>query len=499
LYALISGRWFRAATLDGPWSYAGNDLPTDFAKIPPTHPRSHVLASVPGTQEANDAVLLAQIPVSAVVNRSEAEKLAKVSYAGEPQFQAIEKTSLQYAVNTQEKVIKFGDLYYLCFQGVWFISTTPNGPWKTADSIPVEIYSIPPSSPVHNVTYVTISNPTTTTVEYSYTSGYTGVFVVASSGHSTVVYGTGYYYPPYVYYGVYPYPIYYPYPYTYGVGAVYSTTYGAYGVGQAVYGPYGAAGRAAWYNPSTGTYGRGASVQTVYGGRTAGATYNPWTGTATATRQGSNAYGQWGSSVAVRGDDWVQTQHATNSQGTAGRFQTSSGASGAAVRGAGGNTAYVGKDANNNVYAGNDGNLYKKDSSGNWSKYDNGSWSQVDNSAAKQQAQQRAPKTASGQTSTQPPQNAAGTQLQAPSAASRESLQQQAQANGITRESAQQSWQNRQAGGGGNFGQGSGSRPAVSSDTWQQLNRDASARQSGAFRERARAGGFTGGGRFGRR
>jgi hypothetical protein len=44
--------------------------------------------------------------------------------------------------------------------------------------------------------------------------------------------------------------------------------------------------------------------------------------------------------------------------------------------------------ANNSVYAGNDGNVYRRDSSGDWSKYDNGNWNTVDTTAAKQQAQQ---------------------------------------------------------------------------------------------------------------
>ena len=126
-YFLTSGRWFRAKSLDGPWSYAGADLPPDFAKIPQDHPRSHVLASVPGSQEAEDAVLLAQVPTTAVVNRAEAEAKVKVTYVGEPEFKPIEKTSLQYATNTQDKVIKYGDVYYLCLQGVWFMSTTATG------------------------------------------------------------------------------------------------------------------------------------------------------------------------------------------------------------------------------------------------------------------------------------------------------------------------------------------------------------------------------------
>jgi hypothetical protein len=120
-YFLVSGRWFRSASLDGPWTYASEDLPADFAKIPPNGPGSSVLASVPGTQEAKDAVLLAQIPTTAIVNIKEAEAQVKVQYNGEPQFKPIETTQLSYATNTQDKVIKVGDMYYLCFQAVWLM------------------------------------------------------------------------------------------------------------------------------------------------------------------------------------------------------------------------------------------------------------------------------------------------------------------------------------------------------------------------------------------
>jgi hypothetical protein len=34
IYYLVAGRWFRAPQLQGPWTYAGNDLPEDFQKIP---------------------------------------------------------------------------------------------------------------------------------------------------------------------------------------------------------------------------------------------------------------------------------------------------------------------------------------------------------------------------------------------------------------------------------------------------------------------------------
>jgi hypothetical protein len=421
-YFLVSGRWFRSASLDGPWTYASEDLPSDFAKIPPHGPGSDVLASVPGTEEAEDAVLLAQIPTTAVVNIKEAEAQVKVQYDGEPQFKPIDTTTLSYATNTQDKVIKVGDIYYLCFQAVWFMSTAPNGPWKVASSVPKEIYTIPPSSPVYNVTYVTQVQTSPTTVECDHTAGYLGMFLVGAAVGLTIAYGTGYYYPPYYYHPPYGYPIYRPYPTTYGVGAFYSPHSGTYGVARGAYGPYGGVTGSAWYNPSTGRYGRSVSAYGPYGSATAARTYNPYTGVYGATRQGSNAYGNWGSSVAVRGDQWAQTAHRTNSQGTAAGFRTSEGARGAGYSGANGNSGFVAQGKNDNMYAGKNGDVYRKDSSGGWQKYDNGGWADTgpkptphaQNGSRTQgtQAQQRPQGTASGPGATQQPATSSGTMQQ---------------------------------------------------------------------------------------
>ena len=395
VYVLLSGRWFRAASLQGPWTFASNDLPTDFSRLATKQPYSAVLASVPGTQQASDAVLLAQVPTTAIVNRAQAEAQVKVSYSGEPQFVPIESTTMFYAVNTPNKIIRVGSTYYLCYRAIWFIGPTPNGPWKTADSIPAVVYTIPASSPVYNVTYVIVSNPTPTTVEMSYSAGYMGMFVMGMAVGATIVYGTGYYYPPYVYWG--PHPIYYPYPYTYGCAAVYNPYTGFYGVGRAVYGPYGSAGSAAWYNPSTGMYGRAVTTRNAYGGHTYAAGYNPWTGTSWSTSQGHNQYGSWGNTVVNNGSNWAEAQHNTNANGSTGSFQTSKGSEGAGFSGANGNSGFVAKDANNNnVYAGADGNVYKKDSDGNWSKYNNGSWTPVDPTTAESEAKTNAQNKKSG-------------------------------------------------------------------------------------------------------
>ena len=155
VYFLISGRWFTAPDFTGPWKFTTPELPADFKKISLEHPRSRVLASVPGTPQAAEAVLLAQVPQTARVNRKEL-KGPDVVYQGEPQFQPIDQTKLARAVNTDKDIIRVGDRYYMCYQGVWFLSKTANGPWEPAETVPKEIYDIPVSSPAHHVTYVTV-------------------------------------------------------------------------------------------------------------------------------------------------------------------------------------------------------------------------------------------------------------------------------------------------------------------------------------------------------
>ena len=369
-YFLTSGRWFTTThPLLGPWTFATYSLPPDFAQIPPGNPAGKVLASVPGTPEAEDAVLIAQIPTTATVNAAQAAAAVKVSYVGEPQFQPITGTTMMYATNTPNKVIQVGTEYYLCYQAVWFVSSSPSGPWQVAQTVPQVIYTIPASSPVYNVTYVTQVVATDGYVNSSYTAGYMGAFIMGATVGAIVCSGTGYYYPPYAYHGYY-----YPYASTYGYHT-YNPYTGAYGYGGAAYGPYGSAHWGTSYNPNTGTYARGATTSTAYGKQAVGEAYNPYTGAYGATHQGSNAYGSWGQSVVSKNGNTAYTQHASNAYGSAGTVQTSAGGKGAATSTAYGNSA-AGKTSNGDMYAGHDGNVYKNTGSG-WQKYDNGSWNDV--------------------------------------------------------------------------------------------------------------------------
>ena len=422
LYYLVSGRWFRAAGLDGPWAYVAGELPADFARIPKDHPKAAVRASVPGTPEAQEAVMLAQAPHEAVVQRNAVS--VEVQYSGDPQFQAIEGTTVSYAVNTPNDVFRVENKYYCCYQAVWFAAPSPTGPWVVADTIPASIYSIPPSCPKYNVTYVTIYESTPTTVTTGYTSGYMGVFVAGAVVGACVVYGTGYYYPPYFYYPPHVwYPIYYPHPYTYGVAAFYNPYTGTFGRAAVAYGPYGGCGYAAAYNPATGAYARGAAVWGPYAGRGyaeaynpstgawaqkagfygpggqagyAARGYNPSTGIGAATYQRSNPYASWGESVVTKGDDWVHTGHYSNDRGTIAGYETSDGGKGGRIVTDRGSTT-IATDADNNKYAAHDGNVYKNDGD-SWQKYEDGSWQTVEKPAVtdEQRAQAQA-KAQSGQ------------------------------------------------------------------------------------------------------
>jgi len=236
-----------------------------------------------------------------------------------------------------------------------------------ATSVPQEIYSIPPSSPAHHVTYVTVVDDDDDYPVYGYTAGYVGVTVA----FGCAMWGTGWYYPPYYHGGIY-----YPRPVAYGGGYAYNPWTGAFGGYQTAYGPYGGVARGASYNPATGTYKRGAVAWGPTGASGWASAYNPRTGTYAGTRQGSNIYGSWGSSHVQRGDDWVRSQRVTDNQGnTKWKAQGSGGGSAAGWRTDSG-SGFVGQKGDD-LYAGRNGNVYRK-TDGGWQEYNRGDgWSDV--------------------------------------------------------------------------------------------------------------------------
>ena len=215
-YVLISGRWFKAKSLEGPWAFVPyKSLPADFAKIPVDHPKANVLVSVPGTPEAKEAVIANSIPQTATVSRNEAA--LTVSYDGAPQFRPIAGTPLDYVVNSPAPVIRVdAHTFYSVQNGVWFVASSSDGPWVVATSVPAVIYSIPPSSPLYYVTFVRVYGSNADDVYVGYTPGYFGTVVCPDN---VVVYGTGWYYPPYC--GTY----WIGEPCTYGFGAGFACGY----------------------------------------------------------------------------------------------------------------------------------------------------------------------------------------------------------------------------------------------------------------------------------
>ncbi len=191
LYVLLAGRWYRASSPDGPWTFVrGDQLPASFGRIPPGSPKGGLLASVAGTDQAEDAIADAEIPQTSAIRRS--EDGFTVSYDGSPEFQPIAGTTLQYAVNTDAEVIFADGRYYACDQGVWYIADDPEGPWSVSETRPLGVDGIPPDCPVYNVRYVFIYDATPDVVYMGYLPGYVGCYPY----YGTVVYGTGYRYVP---------------------------------------------------------------------------------------------------------------------------------------------------------------------------------------------------------------------------------------------------------------------------------------------------------------
>jgi hypothetical protein len=414
-YVLLGGRWFRAKSFDGPWEFvAPKSLPKDFAKIPDSSPKENVKAAVPGTRQAQEALIANQIPTTARVDIKSASFAMQTD--GEPKLAPIDGTSLQYVLNASAPVIRVDDkTWYACQEGLWFVSNSMSGPWAVATSVPAVIYSIPPSSPVYYVTYVRVYRAIPTYVYVGYTPGYYGA-VVAPGG--VVVYGTGYYYSPWV--GHY----WYGYPVTYGMGVGMAWTpwtgwafgfgfgwpYGAmwyyppapwwgpyYGCGYNAHGGMTAWGPGGWASTTGNIYGQRAGFSTVQRGATG---YNAFTGNQWATRygtaynsttgtlvtgqkgavknvySGNYAYGGRGTATNTRTGASVSGGKVTVGNAYTGNSTTVGGITASkpgeppksmvGVKGDQGSVIAVGSPGDKQVFGTKDGNVYRRGDNGQW-------------------------------------------------------------------------------------------------------------------------------------
>jgi len=362
-YVLLSGRWYAAPKLEGPWKYIASDkLPSDFAKIPEGSDKDNVLASVAGTQASQDAIRDAQVPQTAKVDRKTAT--CEVQYDGDPKFEKIEGTSLELAMNTSSTVLKSGNMYYCVDKGVWFVSASAKGPWKVSDDRPKEVDKIPASSSAYNVKYVYVYDATPEVVYVGYTPGYMGCYVYGP----TVVYGTGYYYSPW--YG----PHYYPRPCTYGFSMHYNPWTGwsmgfHYSSGWFSFSMYGGGGywgppvyRPPYYPPYRGG---------MYGGR--GPTYI--NGDVNINIDRSNNIYNRRNDVSTRDVQRGQAGQPKASTRDQNRNQT---------------RPQTGQQPANNrakpdVYSDRNGNVYQRDNKGDWSQRNGNQWQKTQQTQQTQQ------------------------------------------------------------------------------------------------------------------
>jgi hypothetical protein len=353
-YVLLSGRWYRAKDLDrGPWSWVANDqVPVTFADIPADSDVGYLRASVAGTDEAREALLEQAVPQTAAVKHSAGASFT-VEYDGSPKFEPIDGTGMTYAVNTSASVIFSGGRYYCCDQGIWYESASATGPWQVCKKVPDEIYTIPPSNPLYNVTYVKVYDSTPEVVYVGYTPGYTSSYV----SHGCVVYGTGWYYPPY--WGP---RYYYPHHSTWGFHVRWNPWYGwGFGLSYST-GPFTFSigfGRGGYWGPGRyrpyPRYGYGAGYRAGYRhgyahGRHAGGGRPAHYGN-TNININNNIYGRPANSDRV-----------ARTQDRAGTRQQPA----------------VARDRANNVYTDKSGNVYRRNDNGSWDRRDKGGWTGTD-------------------------------------------------------------------------------------------------------------------------
>ena len=429
-YVLLSGRWYRAPSLDGPWSHvASASLPDVFRTIPPASPAAVVLPAVAGTKQAREAVIENSIPQTASVPITGGPSFS-ASYDGKPQLRPIEGTQLQYIANSATPVIRFDSSHwYALVAGVWFAAAGPQGPWHVATSVPAAIYAIPPSHPLYYVTYVQVYGATDTVVYEGYTPGYLGTVV---STDDVVVYGTGYDYDPWIggswyaapeTFGVMAQPVYNPavgYTYGFALGLTtaavaaswaspvyYDTYYHGYpccGSASAnVYGHYGytsAAGKQTWYANSNGTVGvKGSgSYDDARTGTTgsydANRSDNPYSGEQKASMdrsydRASGGSGEVNRDASYDGSNGKGSYDASRETTTAGGNTVTHDVSAGSGEGVQRSTSFENSQTgqtrsfesgsdDGQRYAGADGNVYKSDGAGGWQQAaGNGGWQQA--------------------------------------------------------------------------------------------------------------------------
>lgn len=371
-FFLVAGRWFSASSLEGPWSTV-SELPAVFSQLPESPEFDEISAAVRGTEESLEAILVASIPRKALVQRSQAR--LEVKWDGEPQFRTIIGTRVDIGMNTPFAVFRVDDKHYCCDRGIWFTSPEPAGSYVVCDAVPPAIYEIPASHPSHNVVYVKVYDVTPETVEVGYTLGYQGAYVL----NGCLVFGAGMVVPAALGFAdedYWTWHIWVPY-YSYGCAAWYNPVIGGFYRGCAWYGPYGGIGYGAIYSPWSGGWARGATVYGPAGYAGGFAAYNPVTDRGIVHAEGGGIYGSWGRTVVTTDDGWISAGRRGGPARGVGWVETSEGGVAVGTRNRG-ERSFIAKDDDGDIYVGHDGEVYRRDEEGNWSKRDGDDWDRVD-------------------------------------------------------------------------------------------------------------------------
>lgn len=194
-WTLISGRWFSASDLKGPWAYVPpTRLPPSFRSLPKSGRLAAARASVPGTVEAYESIVAAREIQTVTVK---ADTPCQMSWRGEPAWSGVDGIDgLSYGTNASQPTFKFEDAFWCCADGMWFKGSSATGSWAITDSVPMQIYRVPPTNPDYAATYVEIFGSThgddgsLASVTFGFTAGYLGTYL----HDGTTVFGTGYSY-----------------------------------------------------------------------------------------------------------------------------------------------------------------------------------------------------------------------------------------------------------------------------------------------------------------
>ncbi|MCE9637628.1 MAG: hypothetical protein K8T90_18165 [Planctomycetes bacterium] len=146
-YLLVDGSWLEAKALQGPWKAAAQ-VPILLTQLPVTHPRGHIRAWIPGTQEFTQRTGGKKpVPPTSFPEILVREKPAElVLLEGDPLFMMVPGVKLLVVANTASDMLYHpkSAQFFLLVAGRWFVADDAQGPWKeAAGALPEEFAKIP--------------------------------------------------------------------------------------------------------------------------------------------------------------------------------------------------------------------------------------------------------------------------------------------------------------------------------------------------------------------